>query len=96
MKQSLRAVSSQAAAQPSQVSYLCLDHEFPYLRDLDAHFRSRGLDYAIKCAGAPVYACVPPFDGVILLGHLRVVVYYDLFTDPGYEVLVVQDNGQEV
>lgn len=94
-----RAVDSQAAARPSQVDYLCQGNEYPTLRDLHAHFRSQGLDYAIECAGAPVYACIAHIDGahgVLLIGHIRVVVYYDLFADPGFEVLIVQSNGKEV
>ena len=96
MIKQLPAGGCKAAARPEQVSYLCLDHEFNTLRDLRAHFRARGLDYALQCAGAQVYACAPAYDGGLLLGHLRIVVYYDLFTGPGFEVKVVRSNGTEV
>lgn len=96
MIRQLPAGGCKAAARPAQVSYLCLDQEFKTLRGLRAHFRSRGLDYAIQCAGAQVYACAPAYDGGLLIGHLRVVVYYDLFTDPGFAVKVVTSHGKEV
>lgn len=85
-----RAVSSKAAARPAREDYICLGHEFSTLRELRAFFREKGLDYAIQCAGAQVFAGWRP------IGRLRVVVYYDLFTDPGFAVLVVHDNGTEV
>lgn len=96
MINNLPAGGCKAAARPAKVSYLCLDHEFPTLRGLRAHFQARGLDYALQCAGAPAYACAPAYDGGLLLGHLRIVVYYDLFTDPGFAVKVVRSNGTEV
>ena len=90
MKQQFPAGGCKAAARPAQGDYMCLGHEFSTLRELRAFFRSQGLDYAIDAAGALVYA------GDRSIGHLRVVVYYDLFTDPGFAVLVVRDNGKEV
>lgn len=90
MKTLLRAVGCKASARPAREDYMCLGHEFSTLRELRAFFRSQGLDYAIDSAGALVYA------GDRSIGHLRVVVYYDLFTDPGFAVLVVRDNGKEV
>lgn len=96
MKQSIHTVSSKAAARPARVTYLCMGDEFTTLRDLRAHFRSRGLDFSLQCAGAQVYAYGPAYNGGLLLGHLRVVVYYDLFTDPEFAVKVVRSNGTEV
>lgn len=90
IKQQFPAGGCKAAARPSRDEYMCLGHEFTTLRELRAYFRSQGLDYAIDSAGALVYA------GDRSIGHLRVVVYYDLFTDPGFAVLVVRDNGKEV
>lgn len=90
MKQLIRAVGCKASARPARDFYMVLGHEFSTLRELRAFFRSQGLDYAIESAGAPVYA------GDRQIGHLRIVVYYDLFTDPGFAVLVVHSNGKEI
>lgn len=90
MKQQFRAVGCKASARPAREDYMCLGHEFSTLRELRAFFRSQGLDYAIDAAGALVYA------GDRSIGHLQVMVYYDLLTDPDFEVLVVRSNGTEV
>lgn len=90
MKQQFPAGGCKAAARPAQADYMCLGHEFETLGELRAFFRSQGLDYAIDAAGALVYA------GDRSIGHLRVVVYYDMFTCPGFGVFIVRDNGKEV
>lgn len=90
MKQQFRAGGCKAAARPAQDYYMCLGHEFETLGELRAFFRSQGLDYAIESAGALVYA------GDRSIGHLRVVVYYDLFISPGFGVFIVRDNGKEI
>lgn len=71
-------------ARAAQDDYMCLGHEFPSLLALKAWFSSQGLDYAVEAAGALIYHRDRS------IGHLRIVVFYDLFESPGFAVIVIR------